>query len=111
MNILFTEHAKIRCLQRKIPQEWVELNLAQVPLSPGKHERRLEGTRLIVIYEDLTEIRNVITLYPVPTTKNLAQVKASKHAKMPQVKDMVTKVVGKSRRRSKPSKVKKFKKR
>lgn len=109
MKINFTKHAKLRCMQRKIPEQWVEELLNKVPLSLGDHEQLLDGTNLTVVFRDGDINRTVITLYAKEVSKAALNRKSKKLAKQPHVKDIVNKEIKKRDRRAKQSKKHKFK--
>lgn len=106
MKIIFTQHAKLRCVQRKLPQRWVAAILEKISINPGDNEHVVDGTNLKVFFHDENDIRTVITLYSMvsdtkPPTKKYVDLKP--------IKDMLDKVKQKHARRSKKSR-KKFKK-
>lgn len=64
MNIRFTKHAKFRCMQRKIPQSWVSELIKDIPYYEGIYNRiKIDGTNLIVVYQDRNGVRNIVTLH------------------------------------------------
>ncbi len=108
MKIKFTKHAKLRCVQRKIPEPWVIARLQKIPLSPGTHELILDGTNLTVVFHDGDINRTVITLYSLVSDEPRREIK--KHVDLTPVKDMLQKVNQKFNRRKKQLKKNKFKK-
>lgn len=101
MKIRFTEHAKMRCMLRKIPEQWVKDHLKNIPMTPGTHEKRVEGTKLTVVYHDGTSTRYVITLYAADPSPEEVTRKAYNQFKTDDVQDIVRKELQKSDRRKK----------
>jgi hypothetical protein len=82
VEIEFTKHAKIRCLQRNIPEQWVMDLLKKIPLLQGTHERVMEKTKLVVIYQDGETTRKVITLFPQGEGYNQRVIRRNEQTKV-----------------------------
>lgn len=106
MEIRFTDHAKMRCAQRKISEKWLEARLKTIPFtpSPRNHEQVLDKTNIFVVFRDGSRYRTVITLYLSIELKEEAKLDVRNHMKDTSVQDMLHKAVGKSKRRGKRTK-------
>lgn len=109
MKIRFSEHAKMRCAQRRISENWLEARLMTVPFSPSRftHEKLLDGTNIFVAYRDGSTYRTVVTLYLSTEPRIETKIDVREHLNDSRVQDMLNKAVGKSKRRGKRDKSKK----
>ncbi len=101
MIIRFTDHARIRCVQRNISEKWLVARLLRIPFNPSPYQYRqhLDNTNIFVVFKDGSTFRSVITVYLAIELQEKPKADVSKHTKDTRVRDMVNKALGKSRKR------------